>query len=460
MLIDTHAHLQMKDYNSDRQAVLDRAKSADVEYIINASFDILSSQLAVKLADENEMLFASVGIHPHDAKTLDDKALETLKGLAQNKKVVAIGEIGLDYYRDLSPRSIQRSAFITQINLARELDLPIIIHNRDSHDDMLSILKENLNGLSGVMHCFSGGLETARAALAMGFGISFAGPITFKNALRPQEVARGLPLAALLCETDAPYLAPHPHRGERNEPALLGLNLAVLAELHGLPPEDMAWIVWENAERIFGFARRFRAEGRMQIAYELDGALYLNLTNACPNRCTFCVRNYAPGVGGYDLWLSREPDAAELIAAVGDPTRYREIVFCGYGEPTCRLGVLLEVARVLHGRGAPLRLNTNGLGDLINGRPILPLLAGKIDVVSVSLNAPDAATYHRLCRSRYGEAAFPAVVSFIREAKKYIPQVVATVVETEGLDVEACRRLAAELGAAFRLRTRIPAEGG
>ena len=146
----------------------------------------------------------------------------------------------------------------------------------------------------------------------------------------------------------------------------------------------------------------------MQIAYELDGALYLNLTNACPNRCTFCVRNFAPGVGGYDLWLGREPPAEQVLAAVGDPSRYREIVFCGYGEPTCRLDVSWQVARALKGRGVPLRLNTNGLGNLINGRDILPDLAGLLDVVSVSLNAANAADYDRLCHSRYGEAAFPA----------------------------------------------------
>lgn len=154
MLIDTHAHLQMKDFNSDRKAVLDRAKSAGVEYIINASFDLPSSQSAVKLADEHENLFASVGIHPHDSKIFNDEIAKTFKELAKSKKVVAIGEIGLDYYRDLSSRAIQRSAFIAQMALAKELNLPIIIHNRESHDDMLAILKENLNGLNGVMHCF------------------------------------------------------------------------------------------------------------------------------------------------------------------------------------------------------------------------------------------------------------------------------------------------------------------
>jgi TatD family-associated radical SAM protein len=194
----------------------------------------------------------------------------------------------------------------------------------------------------------------------------------------------------------------------------------------------------------------------MQIAYELEGALYLNITNACPNRCVFCVRDYARGVGGYDLWLERAPTVEEVLAAVGDAGRYREIVFCGYGEPTCRLEVLLEAARALQGKGVPLRLNTNGLGNLINGRDILPELAGLFDVVSVSLNAADADAYGRLCRSSFGAAAYPAVISFIRDSVGRIPRVAASVVSGEGVDVEACKKIAAELGAEFRIRGIIP----
>lgn len=194
----------------------------------------------------------------------------------------------------------------------------------------------------------------------------------------------------------------------------------------------------------------------MQIAYELNGALYLNLTNACPNRCVFCVRESAPGVGGYDLWLDRDPEAAEVLAAAGDPARYKEIVYCGYGEPTCRLAVLLETARALHGRGAPLRLNTNGLGNLINGRDILPELGGSLDVVSVSLNAANAQAYLELCRPKFGLEAFEAVVEFLRRAKEFIPRVIASVVPVAGVDVAACRRLADGLGVEFRVREIIP----
>ncbi len=194
----------------------------------------------------------------------------------------------------------------------------------------------------------------------------------------------------------------------------------------------------------------------MQIAYELNGALYLNLTNACPNACVFCVRNLAPGVGGYDLRLDREPSAAEAIEAIGDPRRYREIVFCGYGEPTCRLNVLIDVARAIKKTSIPVRLNTNGLGNLINSRDILPDLAGLVDTVSISLNAATAEDYDRLCRSSFGAAAFPALLSFIAESKLYIPRVIVSVVPVEGVDVAACRQLADRLEVEFRVRQVIP----
>jgi len=290
------------------------------------------------------------------------------------------------------------------------------------------------------------------------FRLSFAGPLTYKNATRLRETASKLPLASLLIETDAPYLTPHPHRGQRNEPALVRLVAAALAASQGISMEKLAAAVWENAEETFNFAGQGKQarDGQMRIAYELGGSLYLNLTNACPNRCIFCVRRFAPGVGGYNLWLAHEPSAAEVLAAIGNPTRYKEIVFCGYGEPTCRLDVLLEVARALKGKGVPLRLNTNGLGNSINGRDILPELAACLDVVSVSLNAADTDAYLRLCRPSFGTDAFPAVVSFLRRSKEFIPRVVASVVPREGVDIEACRRLAEDLGVEFRVREIVP----
>ena len=453
VFVDTHVHLNDPAFADDLETVVARARAADVGRMVVAGYDRASSERAVALADRYPEIWAMVGISPHEAKTWEDPSAEWLASLAKRPKVVGIGEIGLDYHYDYSPRPVQREVFRAQIELAVSAGLPIAVHSREAAADTLATLEEARGRLTGgVMHCFSGSLETARAARAMGLAISFAGPLTFKNAANLRAVAGALPPEALLTETDAPYLTPHPHRGERNEPALVPLVAAALAETRGTSLETLAGTVWANAERIYSFRH-------MQIAYELDGALYLNLTNACPNRCAFCVRDFATGVGGYDLWLNREPSAEQVVAAIGDPSRYREIVFCGYGEPTCRLEVLLAVARALKGRGVPLRLNTNGLGSLINGRDILPDLAGLLDVVSVSLNAANARDYDRLCHSRYGEAAFPGVVSFLRRAKEYIPRVVASVVPVEGADLEACRQLATELGVEFRVRQIIPEDG-
>jgi TatD DNase family protein len=251
MIIDTHAHLQMKDYNSDRDAVLKRAKEAGVDYIINASFDLPSSQQAVKLAEEHENLFASVGVHPHDAKTLDDRAFDALRDLAKHPKVVAIGEIGLDYYRDLSPRPLQRIVFERQMLLAQKVGLPIIIHNRDSHDDMLAILKKNLNGMSGVMHCFSGDQDFADQCLGMGLYISFAGPVTYPNALVLQKVAGNIPDDRFFIETDCPYLSPQFMRGKRNEPSYVKAIAKKMAEIRHTTFPEISRISSSNAMNFF-----------------------------------------------------------------------------------------------------------------------------------------------------------------------------------------------------------------
>ncbi|HGJ66371.1 TPA: TatD family deoxyribonuclease [bacterium] len=251
MLIDTHAHLQMKDFKSDLDNVLRRAKDAGVDYIINSSFDIPSSQDAVKLAEKYDNLYASVGIHPHDAKALDDKAYQVLQELAKHPKVIAIGEIGLDYYRDLSPRSLQKEAFEKQMALAHEVGLPIIIHNRDSHEDMLTILRQNLNGLGGVMHCFSGDQDFADACLALGLYISFAGPVTYPNAPILRKIASDIQSDRFFVETDCPYLAPQIMRGKRNEPAYVKAVAQKIAEVRRTTLPEIGKISTDNAKRLF-----------------------------------------------------------------------------------------------------------------------------------------------------------------------------------------------------------------
>jgi TatD DNase family protein len=250
-------------------------------------------------------------------------------------------------------------------------------------------------------------------------------------------------------ETDCPYLAPVPHRGKRNEPAFVRLTAQKVAELKGLTLEDVGRITTRNARRLFGIGG---GDESASIAYRIRDSLYLNITNRCSNRCSFCAKFDDFTVKGHFLRLAHEPSAAEVLAAIGDPGGYAEVVFCGYGEPLLRLDLIKEVAGELKKRGVRIRINTDGQANLVYGRNILPELAGLIDCVSVSLNAADAETYARLCNTPFGEAGFRGVCDFLREARHHIPLVVASAVTVPGLDLAKVRRLAEGLGVEFRER--------
>jgi len=431
--------------------MLARAREAGVECILNPGSDLASSRRAAALAARHDDIFHAVGIHPHYAREVDDATWEQFIDLAHTSNPVAIGETGLDYHYDLSPRDDQRQLFRRQVRLTLELGLPIIIHCREAYDDCLAILDDEAPGANwrGVMHCFTGTAAHARAFLDRGFKVSFAGMITFRNADALRETAAGLSADCLLLETDAPYLAPQPVRGKRNEPAFVVHTARVLAELYGLATEDIARITAVNARDLFGLGAE-PAHGR--IVYKIRNSLYVNLTNRCSNRCIFCSREYRPMVKGHWLGLKEEPTADEVIAAIGDPTRYDEVVFCGFGEPTARLDVLKQAAAYVKEHGGMVRLNTNGQGDLINGRQIAPELVGLVDVVSVSLNSADRDEYARICRPVEGPRAYDAMIAFIKDARTHLPKVVVTALDYPGVDLDACRRRADELGVEYRQR--------
>ena len=253
MLIDTHAHLDDQKFAGDLNEVLERATEADVRHIITVGTDLENSRTAVALADKYPMVSASVGVHPHDADTADDAALAALRELAAQAKVVAIGETGLDYYRDLSPRPMQQQAFRRQIDLALKCGLPLIVHTRDASEDCLSILEScRDSGLRGVAHCFSADVSVLARFLALGFHISFTGNVTYPKNQALKEVARRVPPDRLMVETDCPYMAPQPVRGKRNEPAYVRYTLHELAGLLGVAGPDLAEITSRNARELFG----------------------------------------------------------------------------------------------------------------------------------------------------------------------------------------------------------------
>lgn len=252
ILIDTHAHLDDRRFEHDLEAVIRRAAGAGVSTILTVGADIASSRGAIAIAEAHKGVFAAVGVHPHEAKETDERTWRELRQLAKNPRVIAIGEIGLDFYHNLSPAPDQRRAFRAQLEVAHELGLPIIVHDRDAHREVLDILQVDGAGLRGVMHCFSGSLEMAQQAIKMGFYISTAGSVTFPNAVRLREVIAGVPLERLLVETDSPYLAPMPYRGRRNEPAYLGLIAAKVAETRGVSLQTIAQATTANARCLFG----------------------------------------------------------------------------------------------------------------------------------------------------------------------------------------------------------------
>lgn len=445
--IDTHCHLEMDQFAEDLPAVIQRAFDAGVESMITIASDPDSNAKAIEIAEQYPSVYASVGIHPHEARLLKDEFYEQMSIHSKHAKVVAIGETGLDYHYDHSPRDVQQKVFLRHLLTANETGLPAIIHSREAKDDTLRIMEDSKIS-KGVLHCFSGDLDMAERAMNMGLFISIAGPVTFKKAEELRDIVRKIPDDFLLIETDAPYLAPVPYRGKRNEPAYVVNTARMIAEVRGVTLEDIARITTLNARRLFSIGE-VSTEG--QIVYKIRNSLYLNITNRCTNRCGFCVRGKKDFVKGHNLRLDREPTDQELIDAIGDPTRYTEIVFCGYGEPTLRLDVIKSVASWVKDRGGQVRINTNGHGNLIHKRNILPELKGFVDSLSISLDAQDEETYNIICLPVYKEA-FKAVIDFAREAKNYIPRVMFTIVEMDKVDTEASRRIAKDIGVEFRVR--------
>jgi TatD DNase family protein len=250
MLIDSHAHLEMKEFEPDREDVITRASQAGVDLIITVGTNLSLSRKAVALAGKYTNIYASVGVHPHDVAKISSNTYDELKELAIQKKVVAYGEIGLDFFRNISPQAQQIQKFSEQLQLAGELNLPVIIHDRDAHEQTLQIVKSS--GVhQGVFHCFSGDYAMAKQCLDWGFYLSIPGVVTFASAKTIQDVVSRVPLSSLLLETDCPYLTPNPYRGKRNEPAFIMHTAKKVAEIIGISWEEVAAVTAENTRKLF-----------------------------------------------------------------------------------------------------------------------------------------------------------------------------------------------------------------
>ena len=252
MLFDTHAHFDDSQFDNDRDATIESLKDFGVTNVVNIGADMQGSRDSIALADKYDFIYASVGVHPHEVENMTEDDIDTLRNLAKHPKVKAIGEIGLDYhYEDGTDPETQKKWFIRQLELSKELNMPVVIHDRESKGECLEILKEH-NISNGVVHCFSGSAETAKEILKLGMMISFTGVLTFKNARRAIEACAQIPIERLMIETDCPYMAPEPHRGERNFSGYVEFVARKIAEIKGMTFEDVAAITTENAKKFYG----------------------------------------------------------------------------------------------------------------------------------------------------------------------------------------------------------------
>ena len=251
MFFDTHAHYCDKRFDDDRDEILNSLKDANVSYVLNAGSSLYSSKASLELADKYSFIYASVGVHPHDSKSMTDDTVSELEKLLSHPKAMAVGEIGLDYHYDFSPRDVQRKRFREQMELARALKLPVIIHEREALSDTLEIIRD-FPDLVGVFHCFSGSFDTAKIILKMGWYLSFTGVVTFKNAKKAVEVIKHAPLERLMLETDCPYMAPEPKRGRRNSSLYLQYIAEKFAEVRGCSVDEIAQVTTENGLKFFG----------------------------------------------------------------------------------------------------------------------------------------------------------------------------------------------------------------
>lgn len=452
--VDTHCHLSSGHFDADRDAVIEHCRKAGVR-MVAVGADLPSSRISLEMAKKRpDLIRAAVGIHPNDVAGLGDSDWAALEELAKSQFTAALGETGLDYHWKRVDPDEQKAAFRRHLNLAESLRKPVVVHARDSVTDVLAMLEPFLaNGGKAVWHCFVAGKKeigpaldfAAKHRLFLGIG----GLVTFEDQKPLRSIAPQIPDELLLLETDAPYLSPRPKKSDRNTPDGVIRVAEELAVLRRVSPVDVARLTTRNACRLFGLDL---PHSDPAIAYRIRDSLYLALTVRCNNNCVFCARNDSFVVKGHDLKLAADPSADEVIRAMGDVRGYKEVVFCGFGEPTLRLDVLKAAAAEARRQGVPVRLNTNGLANLEHGRDITPELVGLVRTVSVSLNTANPGQYERLCRPRFGAAAYPAILDFVRRAVAAGLETVCTVVATPEIDVEAARRIAINLGASFRIR--------
>ncbi len=416
-MIDSHCHLNLPHFEDDREDAIARAVSDGVVAFMNIGYDRESMRETLALVEQYPFILGAAGVHPHDAKSLDDALEGTVRSALDHPRVVAVGEIGLDFYRDLTPRDVQQSVFQRMIRLAREREKPIVIHCRDAFNEVIETLAAEGGGYRGVFHAFSGSVEDANRVFELGFHVGIGGVITYRNAHLAETVAE-LPLERIVLETDSPYLTPHPWRGKRNEPSFVSHVARAVARARGLPMADVARATTENYLAAMGLG----ADALPRPVYRIEDTVYIQSVSAEPAD------------------LDTVSDGVE------------EAVFTGLVDPLEDTAHLLHLAGRARERGWRVRVNTGGLANHAAGRDVTPELAETVDELTLVLFGATLDAHNKLAYPAVTPEEWESMRDFMRCASKARMDTVCEFVAAPGFEAEPCRVFARELGATYDIR--------
>ncbi len=417
-MIDSHCHLNLQHFEDDREAALARAVSDGVVGFVNIGYDRESLRETLELVERYPFVFGAAGVHPHDAATLDDEMDAKVRHALDHPRVVAVGEIGLDFYRNLAPREVQIETFRKMIKLAREKEKPIIIHCRDAFNEVIDVLESEGGTYRGIFHAFSAGEAEARKVSELGFHVGIGGVATYRNA-RLGETVAAIPLDRIVLETDSPYLTPHPWRGKRNEPSFVTHVARAVARAKGLSPAEVDRATIESTCVALGIS----AEAMPRPVYRIEGAVYIQAAAA---------------------------DPADLDAAALDGVS--EAIITGFSDPLERPEHVLGLASRARERGWRVRVNTAGLANQAAGRDVTHELKGNVDEVNVVLFGASARAHDELAYPGVGNEGWAAIRDFVRSAASAGIETVCEFVAVPGFEPEPCREFAHELGAKYDIR--------
>ncbi len=449
---DSHCHLHFHHFDSDLTTVIDDSRKAGISHILIPSVDVNTAEVSADIA-ERYNLFSAAAFHPEHLpeKSTEEVEWTSIKQVLLRPNTVAVGETGLDFHHETFKPEEQLRWFQRHIELAEATGYSLIVHSRGAEAEVLQHLPESLS-VPVILHCWGGDETQTDTAVSRGFYIGVDGPLTYKKNNRLRELIQGIPRNRLLVETDSPFLPPEPFRGRRNEPSYTRFITMKIRELwnNNLSIERVSFTLWENAMRAY---RLHPENRRADIVYKYGDSLYVNLTSRCQNNCSFCIRRSADGISSYYLKHSEDP-AENLVLSTIDAApmkEFKELVFCGFGEPTLRSDLLMKSARCASARGVETRLNTNGLcTSFMSDEKVVELL-NCFHKVSISLNASGAREYNRICPSTVVDP-WDHLMKFIKLAKGTGVNIQVSVVNHSGADIPRVKALAARLQIPLRIR--------